>query len=505
MSKIDTRHTKVTREPSLDVKPPSHVNKRKRTFDLSVLITAVVVVGLTIAILSGDLSRSVTGVLIIVLMLAMMLLRVPIGIAFIASSIIGLWAFSGPRAVTGGLESVAFNAVTSWSLSVIPMFILMGVALGHSGLTSDAYISARKWFGRLPGGLAVATNFAGAGLAAGSGSTIGIAYAIGRTSIPEMARAGYKPTVATGSVAMAGTLGGIIPPSILLVIYAGVAETSVGNQLMAGIVPGVILALVFALVIIIWALVDRELAPHETARVPFSEKFHSLKSLVPIAIIVAVVLGGMFLGLVTATEAGALGATAAMLLGGIAVVRRGRSLKDLGQFLFRSVIDTASATAAIFVLLMGVELLTRVVSLSGLAQILGDFVVDLGLSQVSFLLLLIVVYIILGMFMDTLTAMLLTVPIFIGPLAALEVDLVWFGVFVVILAEIGLVTPPLGVLTFIVHGIAENSLKEMNIRVGLGQVFKGVMPFVGVAIGVLILMIFVPEIATLLPDLSLGE
>lgn len=505
MSDIDTRHVEVTSEPSLNVKPPGHGNKPKRAFDLAVVITAVVVVGLAVAILAGGLPRETTGILIVVLMLAMMLLRVPIGIAFIASSIIGLWAFSGPRAVTGGLEAVAFNAVTSWSLSVIPMFILMGVALGHSGLTADAYTSARKWFGRLPGGLAVATNFAGAGLAAGSGSTIGIAYAIGRTSIPEMARAGYKPTVAAGSVAMAGTLGGIIPPSILLVIYAGVAETSVGNQLMAGIVPGVILALVFALVIIVWALIDRDLAPHEAARVRFIDKLRSLKSLVPIAIIVAVVLGGMFLGLVTATEAGALGATAALVLGGLAVIMRGSTIKGLGQFLLRSVIDTASATAAIFVLLMGVELLTRVVSLSGLAQMLGDFVVDLGLSQVSFLLLLIVLYIILGMFMDTLTAMLLTVPIFIGPLTALDIDLVWFGVFVVILAEIGLVTPPLGVLTFIVHGIAENSLKEMNIRVGLGQVFKGVMPFVATAIGVLILMIFVPEIATLLPELSLGE
>lgn len=494
--------------PNTTVVKTSHsplLSRRSRPFDISVIVTAVAVMAMVVAIIAVDMPRLFVGLLVIALMLGLMLLRVPIGIAFIAASLVGLWKLAGPRAVTGGLEDVAFNAVTSWSLSVIPMFILMGIALGKSGLTGDAYISARKWFGRLPGGLAVATNFAGAGLAAGSGSTIGISYAIGRVAIPEMIRAGYKPTVATGSVAMAGTLGQIIPPSILLVIYAGVAEVSVGRQLLAGVVPGVILAVAFALVIVVWALIDPRLAPHEPARVRWAEKFRSLRSLVPIAVIVAVVIGGMFFGFFTATEAGAFGATAAVAVGAVALLLRERRGKPLGKFLSGSILETASATASVFLLLIGVMLLTRVVALSGLAQAFGDFVIELGLNQITFLFVLLVLYLILGMFMDTLAAMLLTVPIFIGPLVALEVDLIWFGVFVVVLAEIGLVTPPLGILTFIVHGIAQSSLKEMKVKVGLTQVFKGVVPFVITAIVFLIVMIFFPAIVTWLPDLSFGD
>lgn len=498
----DDTKTRI-KEDSAEAGAPAESGKR--SFDIGVIVTTVAVIAIVAAMLALDLPRLTVGLLVVVLMLGLMLLRVPIGIAFITASLLGLWKLAGMRAVAGGLEDVAFNAVTSWSLSVIPMFVLMGIALGKSGLTADAYVSARKWFGRLPGGLAVATNFAGAGLAAGSGSTIGISYAVGRVAIPEMIRAGYKPSLATGSVAMAGTLGQIIPPSIMLVIYAGVAETSVGRQLMAGIVPGVILAIAFAVVIVIWALLDPKLAPHSGDRVSWSEKFRSLGSLIPIAVVVAVVLGGMFFGLFTATEAGAFGALAAILIGAATVLLRKRSGKALRRFFSESIIETATATASVFLLLIGVTLLTRVVALSGLAQAFGDFVIELGLNQITFLLVLLVLYLILGMFMDTLAAMLLTVPIFIGPLVALDVDLVWFGVFVVVLAEIGLVTPPLGILTFIVHGIAETSLKDLKVKVGLSQVFRGVLPFVVVAIVILIVMMFFPAIVTWLPDISMGE
>jgi tripartite ATP-independent transporter DctM subunit len=485
---------------------PPGLSPRRRTFDVSLLVTAGAAVLVTAYMLFGNADRLTVGVLTIVLMLLLMLLRVPIGIAFLVASSLGLWTLAGNRVLNASLAEVAFNSTSSWSLSIIPLFILMGIAMGKSGLTSSAYVAARNWFGRLPGGLAVATNFAGAGLAAGSGSTIGITYAVGRIAIPEMIRAGYKPTVTTGSVAMVGALGQIIPPSILLVIYAGIAEVSIGQQLVAGIVPGVILAILFACVIVVWAVVDPKLAPRRS-QVPWRTKFASLGTVVPVAAIVGVVLGGLFFGIFTATEAGAFGAVAAIVLGTVVLFRNRKKagVTTVRRFLSESVMETVTATVAVFFLLIGVMLLTRVITLSGLAQALGDFVTDLGLSSVGLLLALLVMYLILGMFMDTLAAMLLTVPIFLGPLQALDVDLIWFGVFVVILAEVGLVTPPLGILSFIVHSIAGSSLKDGGAKVSLVDVFKGVTPFVVIAIVFLVVMIFFPDLATWLPELSRGS
>lgn len=470
-----------------------------------IIITTVVALVLVGLILFADLSRMVTGLLVIALMLALMLLRIPIGVTMVSASILGLWSLAGKGALVGSLQEITFGSFASWSLSVIPMFVLMGIAMGKSGLTSGAYNVARKWLGRMPGGLAVATNFAGAGLAAGSGSSIGITYAIGRVAIPEMIRSGYRPSLATGSVAMAGTLGQVIPPSVMLVIYAGVAEVPIGPQLMAGIIPGIILALVFGTVIILWASFKPSVAPRTDLQVPWGDRLKSLLQLVPLAIIVAVVVGGIYAGLFTATEAGAYGALVTVVFGVVAVLRSRRSGKAVGVFLRESLIETVSATAAVFLLLVGVQLLTRVMAMSGVAQGLSDYIVGLGLSKIAFLFMLVVIYLVLGAFLDELAMMLLTIPIFIAPLTALDVDLLWFGVFLIILVEIGLVAPPIGVLSFIVHGIAESSTRGMGVKISIGDVYRGVMPFVIAALLVLIALIFVPEIATWLPSLSKAQ
>ncbi|MFB9859483.1 TRAP transporter large permease [Paenarthrobacter aurescens] len=483
-----------------------------KRFTFGLIIMAVITVLLTVYLLVADSNKLIVGFLIILLMMALMLFKIPIGFAMSGAGIFGLYLLVGPNAVTGSLKEVVFTSFASWSLSVIPMFVLMGVAMGKSGLMSGAYDVARKWMSRLPGGLAIATNYAGAGMAATSGSTIGIAYAIGRVSIPEMIRSGYSPALAMGTTGMAGTLGQVIPPSILLVIYAGVAETPVGPQLLAGIIPGITLAVLFSLVIIIWAAVSPSSAPRGTSY-PWKERVASLVGLVPMLVITVVVLGGIYLGIFTATEAGAYGALVTIILGLALVISRSR--KDLksakttvptrrivGAYFSATLIETVSAVAAIMLLIVGVNLLTRVMALSGLAKWVANGVLDLGLDKLGFLLLLIPVYLVLGFFLDTLAMMLLTIPVFMGPLVALDVDLIWFGVFLIVLAEIDMVAPPLGVMNFVVLAIAQSSTKGMGLKLKITDTFKGVMPFIAACILMLVVLIMWPDFALWLPGLS---
>ena len=504
------KHSPILKSPA-DIK--SALTARR--FTIGLIVTAVVTILLTVYLVLIPSNKLIVGFVVILLMMSLMLFKIPIGIAMSAAGIFGLYVLIGPKAVVGTLQEVVFTTFASWSLSVIPMFVLMGVAMGKSGLMSGAYDTASKWLGRLPGGLAIATNFAGAGMATTSGSTIGITYAMGRVSIPEMIRAGYKPSLAMGATGMAGTLGQVIPPSILMVIYAGVAETPVGPQLLAGLVPGLALAALFIAVILLWAAFSPDSAPRG-ASFPWKVRLASLVNLVPVLLIVVVVLGGIYLGVFTATEAGAFGALVTLILGlGLIIFRSKRNKAQgepqvptrrvVGTFLSHSLMETVSAVAAIMLLLVGVNLLTRVMTLSGLAQWVADAVSDLGLNQLTFLLLLIPVYLILGFFLDTLAMMLLTIPVFMAPLVALDVDLIWFGVFLIILAEIDMVAPPLGILNFVVLALAQSSTKGLGLNLKITDVFKGVMPFIGACILLLVILIFWPDIALWLPGLSAAK
>ncbi|WP_314037687.1 TRAP transporter large permease [Dietzia sp. CH92] len=486
--------------------------RREGRFSVALLVAAIASAILTVALLSTPMDRLLVGVVALALMIALMMLKVPIGIVMLSVGSLGLLVLSSPGAVGGILSEVVYDTFASWSLSVVPMFVLMGVALGKSGIMANAYDSARKLVGWLPGGLAVSTNFAGAGMAATSGSTVGIVYAVGRSAIPEMIRSGYKPGLVMGSTAMVGALGQIIPPSLMLVIYAGVAETPVGPQLLAGMVPGLLLTLVFAAVIIGWAVLWPESAPRGRSY-PWKERVASLAHLLPVLVIMIVVLGGIYAGVFTATEAGAYGAFVVLLMGLATVIgRANRDRKNdpaaptagrsVATYLSSTFMDTVAAVSAVFMLLVGVHVLTRLMTLSGVAQWVADTVVDLGLSKVGFLFVLIGIYLFLGLFLDTLAMMLLTIPVFMAPLVALDVDLIWFGVFLVILAEIGMVTPPLGILTFVVHSVAEASTKGMGVKMSLSDAFKGVVPFIIGCLLVLVLMIFVPDLALWLPGVS---
>lgn len=455
------------------------------------------------AILFLGLPKMGIGVMVVVLSIVLMLTGIPVGIAMLGASLLGLWELAGPRVVMSTLRSVTYESGASWSYSVIPMFILMGMILWKSGLTATAFEAARRWLGWLPGGLAVATNFAGAVLAASSGSTIGITYALGNVSIPEMLKSGYKPELAVGSVAAAGTLGQIIPPSLLLVVYAGAASVPVGPQLLAGVVPGIILAAAFAVMIVLHATLRPSLAPRaDMSSITWRMRFESLVSILQIAVVVLIIIGGLFAGIFTATESGVFGMLAAFFMGVNHMARSGKSWREIGIMMKESLVGTLTGTASIFLLILGVLVLTRAMALSQVPNELAQLIVDMGLGRVELLLILIVVYLILGMFMDTLAMMLLTIPVLLAPLTVVGVDPLWFGVFLVVMAEVGLLTPPLGILSFIVHRIASDPKANLGKPISLQTVFLGVTPFAATAIAVLVLLIAFPDIVTWLPGAS---
>lgn len=487
------------------VAPPS-LTRANRIAVLVFCVAVAAALGAAGAMLFLGLPKVIVGVLVVVLSIVLMLTGIPVGIAMLGAALLGLWALSGTRVVLSTLRSVTFESAASWSYSVIPMFILMGMILWKSGLTATAFEAARRWLGWMPGGLAVATNFAGAALAASSGSTIGITYALGNVSIPEMLKSGYRPELAVGSVAAAGTLGQIIPPSLLLVVYAGAAAVPVGPQLLAGVVPGLILAVAFALMIVLHATMRPTLAPRvDMTGVTWRMRLESLVSVLPIGVVVMIVIGGLFAGIFTATESGVFGMIAALVMGINHMLRDGRSWRQIGGMVRESLVGTLTGTASVFLLIVGVHVLTRAMALSQVPNELAQLIVELGLGRIELLLILIVVYFVLGMFMDTLAMMLLTIPVLLAPLKAVGVDPLWFGVFLVMMAEVGLLTPPLGILSFIVHRIASDPKANLGNPISLQTVFVGVGPFAATAILVILLLIAFPEIVTWLPGASSSQ
>ena len=454
-----------------------------------------------LVIIFVDLPREALGLLVMGFLLTSLFSGLPIAWVMGASAMLGLYKFGGWRVVESSFSDLIYDSTASWQLSVIPLFVVLGIALWRSGVTTLAFDAARLWMGRLPGGLAVATNASGAGLAAASGSTMGIAIALGRMAIPEMLKAGYHRGLATSVVAMSGTLGAMIPPSVLLVIYAGVVEVSVGKQLLAAIVPGISVAVLFCVYIMIRATLQPTWAPKgESQQVSVAAKLRSLVGVIPLAVVVLTVIGGMLSGVFTATEAAGAGAVAAMLVGIGTVIRNKGRGKEIRSFIVDVASETVSSTAAIFLVLIGVQLLSKVIALTRLTNVVSDFIIGLNLNMITLPLALMVLYLFLGMFLGPLEMILLTVPVLMGALTATGVDLIWFGVFLVVLCEVAIVSPPVGMLVFVVHKQAQKREVNLGQRISLTDVFKGVLPFIAVIVGFLIVTIFFPDIMLALPN-----
>ncbi|MEM8597854.1 MAG: TRAP transporter large permease subunit, partial [Pseudomonadota bacterium] len=364
-------------------------------------------------------------------------LRVQIGVALGIVSFFGIAAILNMRAAWGIVTAVPFNFVGDWNLTAVPMFLLMGYVAFSADLTSSLFRAMRILLSRLPGGLAVASVGACAMLAAASGSSVATSAAMARIATPEMLRFKYDPGLASGVIASSGTLGSLIPPSILMVLYGYFAEVSIAQLFMAGFLPGLLSAVLFAGMIITRATLNPSLAPPVEESFSREEKMEALREVWPMPALILGVLSGIFLGWFTPTEAGAVGALLAMVL---ATVRRRMSWAVLRDAVTR----TITGTAGIFMVVIGTVLLGRLMALSGLPNALADFMLSWGGDQLTAILMVVVLYLILGMFLDSIGILLLTLPIILPVTQTVGIDLIWFGIILIKLLEIGLVTPPVG-------------------------------------------------------------
>ncbi|MEY9212429.1 TRAP transporter large permease [Thermobifida halotolerans] len=465
-------------------------------------VTLIVLGGSAVCVMLPLVPEAI-GIMACVMMLSLLFLRVPVAVAMIIPSLLGLYALRGMPLIESTLSTLAYNSVSDWTLSVVPMFILMGLLLWRSGLTDGIYLAGRKWLNWLPGGLAVGTNVAGAGLAAVSGSSTGTAYALARMGIPEMLKAGYDRRLAIGSVIVAGLPGQLIPPSIMLVIYAGIAEVPIGPQLLAGVGPGLLVAVMFTLMIVGFAVARPALVGKtggsavERERITWGERMASLVRIWPVPLLIVLIVVGMFSGVFTATE---VGAAAALFTVVVALVRK-RGDRPFAA-ITESAVATISSVGAIFFILVAAGALTSLLTLTGISTGIADLIEGLGLGRIEFLLVMVVVYLLLGMFMEPMAIMVLTIPILIPTLNSLEISLMWFGVFTVFMGELAVVTPPVGILAFIIHGMVRDPEVNMGHKISLKDVFVSVGWFLPMAIAVVVILILFPDIATFIPDIA---
>lgn len=420
-------------------------------------------------------------------MVVMMALRVPIAVAIGGTAFIGIWLLRDIHVALASLGSLPFEFSANWNLTAIPMFLLMGAIAARGGLTTSLFKVARLWLAGLPGGLAVATNMACAMFAAASGSSLATAAAMARIAVPEMLKLGYHPGLATGVVAAAGTLGALIPPSILFVIFGWYTETPIGKLLIAGILPGLLNAALFTAYIMGYCKIFPNAAPKTSSDASWGERIAALREVWPIPVLVLSVVGGIYSGLATATEAAAVGALAALIL---VLTRTGLTWSDWRLML----IDALHSTASIFVIAIGAVLLTRFLALAGLPQFMGSLVNNYELGAYEIILFMVVIYFILGCFLDPLGIILITLPILLPMWKSAGLDLVWMGVLVVVMLEIGMLTPPLGLNVFIVKSVVGDT-------VPLWTIFKGVGGFVVVDIVLVVILVIFPQISLYLPSL----
>ena len=425
----------------------------------------------------------------LVAILVLIGLRVPIGVAIGGVAFIGFWLLRNLDVALSVLRDTPFVFAASWDLTAIPMFLLMGSIANNSGISTSLFRAARAWFGGLPGGLAVATNMACAGFAAACGSSVAAAAAMARLAIPEMLKNGYDKGLASGVVASAGTLAALIPPSILFVLYGIFAEVSIVKLLIAGILPGLLTAAVYTIMILIRCRLDPSLAPlikFENKEELRHERWSSLGEVWPLIALILGIIGGLYGGVVTPTEAGAGGAFLA------AVIGFAQRRLTLSLFL-ASLKDSMVTTATLFFIGVGAVMYTKLLALAGISQMFTDMIGSWAINPLLLVIAASIVYLILGMFLDPLGIILITIPIFVPMFAALNLDLVWLGVLVVKYVEIGLLTPPVGFNVYVVKNVVGDSIP-------LETIFRGCFWFLGCEVIIMTLLIAFPQISLWLPN-----
>ena len=443
-------------------------------------------VEIPLAALFTDVEPFTIGLVFSAVLVFLVFLGVRVFIAAAVIGMLGLVAIIGWEAGTGMAGTVPHSKISSFTLSVLPMFILIGYLAFHAGLTQAVFDAARKWCSQAPGGLAIATVFATAGFAAVSGASTATAAVFSRVAIPEMLKNGYDKRLAAGVVAAGGTLASLIPPSAILVIYAIIVEESVGQLLLAGFIPGIISAVIYALLISGRVMLNPKLAP-STQRYPWSERFRALPGTAPIVAVIVIIFTAIYGGWATPTEAGALGAFVVLVFALI----RGMKFTTFKNALF----ETAKLTAMIFSIIWGVLIFVRFLGFAGLPDAFASFVSSLDMPPVLIVIMILLGYMVLGMFMDAIGMLLLTLPVVYPAIIGLGYDPIWFGIIVVKMAEICLVTPPIGLNCFVVNGVRPD--------IPLTDVFRGIGPFFVADVATVGLFIAFPGIVTFLPRLML--
>ncbi len=419
-------------------------------------------------------------------LLVSILLGAPIMMALTAVGFAGLILLTNFPGAISILGTIYYSVVSSFHFSVIPMFLLMGFFAMRAGIGNDLFDACSKWLGRLPGGLAIASTGAAAAFGAASGSSVGTATLFTKLALPEMIERGYDRGFAAASIAIAGTLAVLIPPSALMVVYGILTNAAIGKLLIAGIIPGMVFATLIGVTILIIAKANPKKAPADDRRYSLAERMWSLRMVGPLFLVIAIMLGGLYGGVFTPTEAGGIGALVTFLM---AVIRQ-RGLRGIG--LGPILLDTVVLTAMIFAIIIGGLLFARFLALSGVSNAIQSVLVDGGFSVWAVVAMVTVIYLVLGMLMDAPSLLAISLPITHPVMMSLGFDPLWFGVYVIVLAEIGAITPPVGINCFVVKGAAGN-------LVTLEQIFGALWPFMIACAIMLGLLLAFPELALYLP------
>ena len=424
------------------------------------------------------------GIIGICILLVLLFSRMPIGFVMGLVGFAGFAYLSGFNGGLGVLRTVVYSTFADYNLSVIPLFILMGSFCFFAGLSKDLYDTVHSWLGQLRGGLAMATVGACAGFAAISGSSLATAATMGTVALPEMKRYKYDDRLATGSVAAGGTIGILIPPSIILILYGIITEQSIGKLFLAGFIPGVLEA-VFYMVTIYLLCKSNPLMGPPGPRTSFLGKITSLKTTWVVFALFILVIGGIYLGVFSPTEAAGVGAFGAFIFG---LARR-----RLGWQAFKnSLVDTGKTTAMIFIIILGAMVLGYFLAISRIPFVLADIVGALVVNRYVILVLILLVYLFLGCVMDSMAIMLLITPIFFPLAMSLGFNPIWFGILITRVTEIGLITPPVGLNAYIIRGVAKD--------VPMQTIFRGIIPFLIADVCHVVLLIALPQLSLFLPS-----
>jgi C4-dicarboxylate transporter, DctM subunit len=441
----------------------------------------------------------IVGAIALATVLVLLALRVPISfslgiVAAIGIFIIYAWRPGStfhPEYAWAPTFSLLGNSpyafLTSYTLSTVPLFIFMGHLAFEAGFTTDIYKAARLWLTKIPGGVAAASVVGCGGFSAITGSSVACAAAMGRIAIPEMLKFGYSKALASGSVAIGGTLGSLIPPSILFILYGVFAEQSIAKLFMAAVIPGLLSLAGYIVVIVIWAKLHPEAAPKPVEKISSAERWHALGQCWSMIALFAVVIGGIYAGFFTPTEAAGVGAISTLILG------FAQKRLDFGK-VYAALKETAFQASMIFAIAIGGKLFVNFMALTGFAAFLNDYLVASEVSMIVVLGALIVLYVMLGMFMDPIGIILLTLPVTLPIIEGYGLSLIWFGVIVVKLLEVGLVTPPIGLNVFVIKSIVGE-------KIGLETIFKGVAIFLLSDVVVIAMLLFIPALSLFLPSL----